>query len=67
MTFNPYSIYFGFLFGVIGLIAWRYGRKIKSQRHLILAVLLIGFSYFISNVWLTLGIGAVLTILLFYP
>lgn len=67
LNFSPYTLFFGFIFGVIGYAAWRYGRSHSSERHLVLAVLLIGFSYFIPNVWLILIVGACLTFLLFYP
>lgn len=67
MDFDPYTLFFGFIFGLIGFAAWKYGRSQNSERHIYLAVLLMGFSYFFSNVWVTLGIGSVLTILLFYP
>ncbi|HSA58612.1 MAG TPA: hypothetical protein VLJ37_02895 [bacterium] len=67
MSFEPYNLYFGFLFGLVGFAAWRYGRHKQSARHLILAVALFGFSYFMPNVWWTLGVGGTLTLLLFWP
>ncbi len=67
MHFDPYNLWLGFVFGMAGLAAWRYGRHVQSARHMILAVCLMGFSYFIPNVWATLAVGGVLTLLLFWP
>ncbi len=67
MDFDINAIIIGMFFGIIGYGAWRYGRSAESPRHLYLAVGLMGFSYFVSNMWLTLVIGGVLTLLLFWP
>lgn len=67
MEFNLYSIIIGFLFGIVGFGAWKYGRQSQSERHMLLAVALMGYSYFISDVWISLLVGAVLTVLLFWP
>ena len=67
MHFDPYNLYLGFLFGLVGFAAWRYGRHKQSVRHIILAIILCVFSYFVPDVWWTLGIGGVLTLLLFWP
>lgn len=67
MHFDPINLWLGFGFGIAGYGAWRYGRQIQSARHMILAVSLMGFSYFTPNVWSTLAVGAVLIILLFWP
>jgi hypothetical protein len=67
MHFDPYNIYFGILFGLIGFAAWRYGRHKQSARHMLLAVVLMGFSYFVPTLWLTLVIGSILTFFLFWP
>ncbi len=61
------TIFFGLLFGGIGYAAWTYGRRERSGRHMMLAVALIVYSYFIPNRWLSLLAGAVLTGLLFWP
>lgn len=61
------TLFLGILFGLIGISAWIYGRKISSARHMLLGVVLMFFSYFIHQVWLSLLIGAGLTGLLFWP
>ena len=67
ISLDPYNIFFGMLFGIIGYGAWRYGRNTQSERHLILAILLMTFSYFVNTLWITLGLGSILTLLLFWP
>jgi MFS family permease len=52
-------------FSIVGYAAFRYGRKHGEPRPLILGIALMGYGYFVSNPWLSLGIGAVLTLFLF--
>ncbi len=67
MSFDPYSIIIGIAFGIVGYAAWRYGRKNQSARHMILAVMLMGYGYFVPNPWLCLAAGLALTFFLFWP
>jgi len=54
-------------FGLIGFAAFRYGRRSGEPRPLFLGVALMAYGYFFSNAWLSLAIGIVLTLLLFFP
>ncbi len=54
-------------FGLVGFAAFRYGKKNGEPRQLFLGVALMAYGYFISNVWLSLAIGAILSLLLFFP
>lgn len=65
LNFDPYTLLLGSIFGVIGYAAWRYGRRELSTRHLLLGAALMGYSYFIPNPWISLGVGTALTVLLF--
>ena len=67
MTFDIYSIFISILFSLVGIAAWRYGRQQVSARHMILAVLLMGYGYFIPNPWWCFAVGCILTLLLFWP
>jgi energy-coupling factor transporter transmembrane protein EcfT len=67
MDLNFGTIFVGILFSLVGFAAWRYGRMKQSIRHLLLAVALMVFGYFVPNPWLGLLIGGVLTGLLFWP
>lgn len=61
------SILIAVFFSLVGFAAFRYGRKNGEARPLVIGVGLMVYGYFVSNAWLSLGIGAVLTILLFLP
>ncbi len=67
MSFDPYAIFLAIIFSLVGYCAWRYGRKTQSGRHMILAVALMGYGYFVTNPWWSLAVGSVLTVLLFWP
>jgi cyanate permease len=55
------------LFGLVGFAAFRYGRKNGEPRPLFLGIALMAYGYFVSNAWISFGIGALLTLLLFFP
>ena len=65
--FSLATILLAVLFSLVGFAAFRYGRKNGEPRPLLLGVALMAYGYFVSNAWLSLAIGAVLTILLFFP
>jgi hypothetical protein len=48
------------VFGSIGFSYFIYGKKQKHSTAFLAGIGLMGFSYFISNVWLMVGIGGVL-------
>jgi hypothetical protein len=54
-------------FGLVGFGAFRYGKKNGEPRQLFLGIALMAYGYFVTNVWWSLAIGAVLTLLLFFP
>jgi energy-coupling factor transporter transmembrane protein EcfT len=51
----------------VGFAAFRYGRKNGEPRPLLLGLALMAYGYFVTNAWVSLAIGAALTLLLFYP
>ncbi len=65
--FSLATILFAVLFGLVGFAAFRYGRKNDEPRPLFLGIALMAYGYFVSNAWVSLGIGTLLTILLFFP
>ncbi len=67
MSFDLTNIFLGILFGGVGFVAWRYGRHKQSARHMLLAVILMVFPYFLSNIWVLLLVGSGLTFFLFWP
>jgi len=61
------TILIAIVFSIVGWIAFRYGRKNHEPRPLFLGIALMAYGYFVSNAWISLGIGALLTLLIFFP
>ena len=62
-----YTILLAVIFGLVGFAAFRYGRKNSEPRPLILGIALMAYGYFVTNAWVSLAIGSVLTLGLFFP
>ena len=56
----------GIVFGSIGFGAFIYGKKQASFKPMFLGIALMGYSYFVSNVWVLWITGVILTVLLFF-
>ena len=65
--FSVYTIILAVFFGLVGFAAFRYGRKNSEPRALFLGVALMAYGYFVSNAWVSLAIGTLLTLALFFP
>ena len=65
--FSLATIAVAVVFGLIGFAAFRYGKKNGEARPLFLGVALMAYGYFVTNVWVSLVIGALLTLFLFFP
>ena len=65
MNFTGAELLADLIFGVIGMAAFVYGKKQGQWKTTLLAVLLMGYPYFISGTLLLYGIGVVLTLALF--
>ena len=65
--FSLATILVAVLFGLVGFAAFRYGRKNNEPRPLFLGIALMAYGYFVTNAWISFGIGALLTLLLFFP
>lgn len=61
------TILIGIGFSLVGWMAWRYGRKNQSGRHMLLGIGLMVYPYFVSSHWWSLVIGTLLTTALFWP
>ena len=64
--FSLYTILLAVIFGLVGFAAFRYGRKNSEPRPLILGIALMAYGYFVTNAWVSLAIGSVLTLGLFF-
>jgi len=58
-------LFAGVLFGSIGMGAFVYGKRKSSAAHMLLGALLMGYPYAVSATVPLIGIGIVLTVLLF--
>jgi hypothetical protein len=65
--FSLAAILIAVVFSVVGFVAFRHGKKNSEPRPLFLGIALMAYGYFVSNAWVSLGIGALLTLLLFFP
>jgi hypothetical protein len=65
--FSLFTILLALLFGVVGFAAFRYGRKNSEPRPLFIGIALMAYGYFVTNPWVSLAIGTVLTLALFFP
>ena len=63
---NTASLFWGFLFGTIGIGFFIYGRKQSRVIPLICGLILMVFPYFVSNTILLVVIGAVLMALPYF-
>jgi MFS family permease len=65
--FSLYTILLAVLFGLVGFAAFRYGRKNHEPRPLFIGIALMAYGYFVTNAWISLAIGSLLTLGLFFP
>jgi hypothetical protein len=65
--FSLATILLAVFFGLVGFAAFRYGKKNGERRPLFLGIALMAYGYFVTNAWVSFGIGALLTLLIFFP
>ena len=65
--FSVATLVLAVFFGLVGFAAFRYGRKNQEPRPLFVGIALMAYGYFVTNAWVSLAIGSVLTLLLFFP
>ena len=61
MEFDTGSLIASFVVSSVGFVLFYYGKKMRRTPQLFVGLILMVFPYFVSNVFLMLGIGAVLT------
>ncbi len=66
MGFNWVKLLFSFVFGIIGIYAFNYGRKEKNYKPVVIGIALMGYPYFVSNTILMVAIGVGLSAALYY-
>ena len=65
MNFSGAELLADLVFGVIGMAAFAYAKKQGQWKTALIAVLLMGYPYFVSGTLLLYGVGVVLTWALF--
>ena len=59
---SPAYIFGAILFGLVGLAAWRWGRKAGRKRTMWIGVALMFYPYLVSATWALYAIGAALCV-----
>ena len=62
---NTSSMVASIIFSSIGLAAFVYGKKVSSFKALVIGIVLMSYTFFVTNNFLVYGIGVVLTAALF--
>jgi hypothetical protein len=58
---SPAALFGSLIFGILGIAAFRYGKKSALIVPMILGIVLMVFPYFVPQTWLLYTIGAALT------
>ena len=58
---SPAALFASLIFGVIGIVAFRYGKKHTLFMPMLLGIVLMAFPYFVPETWMLYAIGVVLT------
>jgi len=58
---SPGALFASLIFGIIGIVAFRYGKKNAVFMPMLLGIVLMVFPYFVPQTWLLYLIGCVLT------
>lgn len=66
ISFEPYNLLAGFIFGTIGLGSWRYGQKLELWQPRAIGAALMVYPYLITNRWLIWAVGVALLVLLWF-
>ncbi len=65
MDIDPIWFLLSLLIGGIGFVAFMYGKKQKRLPQMAAGVVLLVYPYFVSNVWIMLGIAAAVLVAMF--
>lgn len=65
-SLNPYNLLAGLIFGTLGWGAFNYGRRLELWKPKAIGLALMGYAYFVCNVWLVWGIGVALLVALWF-
>ena len=66
LSFNPYNLLAGLIFGTLGWGAFRYGRALDRWKPRVIGVALMIYPYLFTNAWLLWGAGVGLLVTLWF-
>ena len=58
MSFDPATLFLALFISAVGVGFFVYGKKQQRAPHLVVGIILIGYTYFVSSVGIMLAIGA---------
>lgn len=61
MSFDPAYLFWSFVFSVVGIAYFRYGKKQAEIPMIIAGVVLMIYPYFFDSFWWVLGLGTVIS------
>ena len=64
MSFDGGSLVASFIVSGVGFVLFEYGRRMKRMPQLGVGLVMLIYPYFVSNIWVMLGVGLVLVVLL---
>ncbi|MEP6936672.1 MAG: hypothetical protein ABI871_01250 [Chthoniobacterales bacterium] len=63
--FSPANLIAGLIFGSIGFVAFIYGKRMHVWTPMFIGLLLMAYTYFVTDTLLVFGLGTVLSATLF--
>lgn len=60
---SPWLLVASFVFGVYGFYFFQQGRRDHNGKRLLLGIVLMGYGFFVTNIWANWLIGIVLVVL----
>ena len=64
MSFDPATLFLALFISAVGVGFFVYGKKQQRAPHLVVGIILIGYTYFVSSVAVMLAIAAALLVAL---
>ena len=66
MSLDPASLIASLLVSSVGFVLFEYGRRMRRVPQIGVGIVLLIYPYFVDNVWVMLGIGVILLVILWF-
>jgi hypothetical protein len=63
---RPAALFASLIFGIVGIAAFRYGKKSALIIPMVLGIALMAYPYFVPETWMIYAIGCALTFAVWY-